>query len=78
MKVPNWLMTIKEGDELILYFPYTGDLVNAKVLTKQDHMNGFCAKYKIKDLNFSKWLFYADYANDDANSMKWLAYEVSK
>lgn len=82
-KVPDWIETLKQGDYLVIVFPYYGDTVFAEVIennpTSFDSMyfGTITVNYTINNFAKQDDLLYDDYSNDGDIRDSWHAYRVT-
>ena len=81
MNIPEWIKNLKSRDELLLYFPYSGNYLHAEFI---EHITqwtpGIHVQYvdeknkKVKTYE----LRYEHYGTDASNWDHWIAYEMVK
>lgn len=80
---PEWIETLKQGDHMVVVFPYTGDSVFAEVIennpTSYDSMyfGTITINYKINNFARQEDLLYDDYSKDSEFRDNWYAYRVT-
>lgn len=80
---PDWITNLKEGDTIIVCFPYTGNIIYAEVITNCpdnfNHANTFgtlTVKYTYNKVERTEDLLYDDYSNSVEFQNNWYAYCV--
>lgn len=82
-KFPEWVEKLKQGDFLVIVFPYTGDTVYAKVIennpTPADsiYFGTITVNYSINNSSKHEDLLYDDYSKEPENFDNWHAYRVT-
>jgi len=79
MKVPEWLKSLTLQQELLLYFPYTGNSVYAEFAGYlEDWQPGIRVQYIWKGAIKTDHLQYDNYKNEPDSYDNWIAYEMGK
>lgn len=77
---PDWVCNLKQGDELIIIFPYTGVTLFAQVIqndSRQSTVYGILTiKYLYNNVAREEDLLYDDYTKDATYQNGWYAYPV--
>ena len=82
-KVPEWIESLKQGDFLVVVFPYTGETVFAEVIennpTAYDSMyfGTITINYSINNFTKQDDLLYDDYSKEPDFRDNWHAYRVT-
>jgi len=81
--IPEWITQLKNGDFLIVCFPYTGNTIFAKVIQNcPDNFNQantfgtLTVKYTWNNVERTEDLLYDDYNNSVNFQNNWYAYCV--
>lgn len=81
--IPEWIEQLKQGEFLIIVFPYTGDTVYAEVLennpksTNSIYFGTITVQYTINKLTRQDDLLYDDYSKESNTHDSWHAYRVT-
>jgi len=82
-KVPDWVETLKQGDFMVVVFPYTGDTVFAEVIENNPalfdsmYFGTITINYKINNFARQDDLLYDDYSKECDYRDNWYAYRVT-
>jgi hypothetical protein len=82
-KVPDWVETLKQGDFMVVIFPYTGDTVFAEVIENSPssydsmYFGTITINYKINNFARQDDLLYDDYSKECDHRDNWYAYRVT-
>lgn len=79
---PEWIANLKEGEVIVVCFPYTGNTIFAQVIENSpdnfsNNTNSFgtlTVKYTWKNVERTEDLLYADYSSSVEFQNNWYAF----
>lgn len=81
--IPDWIHNLKQGDNIVVCFPYTGNTIYAEVIENcpdnYNYANTFgtlTVKYTYNKVERTEDLLYDDYSNSVEFQNNWYAYCV--
>lgn len=81
--VPSWIEELKQGDFLVIVFPYTGSTVYAEVMENSPksldsmYFGTITVSYNLNKIAKQEDLLYDDYSKDATYHDNWYAYRVT-
>lgn len=78
MTIPQWILELKQHDELLLYFPFTGNSAWAEFLSNNAFLGEIEVQYIWKNKVKHDTLSYDNYTLDCSSYENWYAYPVNK
>lgn len=78
MSVPQWILELHPHDELLLYFPFTGNSAWAELISRDSFNAEVEVQYIWKNKVKHDRLSYDNYTLDAGSYENWYAYPVDK
>jgi hypothetical protein len=79
-EIPDWLKNLKNGDEILLVYPFTGNSHYAEIMVYNiflDKPNSIKVSYKnTNNIEEVVVLHFSDYSTESSHSYNWFAYQL--